>query len=134
MTHALLKEAPAAAPVQTDLEDYWTVLRRYHAAPVYKRPHLLRNQVWLRWRGETRPAMRNRLRAFLDAEHDRLKTAYGVDDLSDLSPGSRPARDWGCRCPKEPNGGGTGFGGNPHIKVVADACPLHGRAMWRLPT
>lgn len=120
--------------VQGALADYWQVMRRYNAAPVPKRPHILRNQVWLRWRNETHPGTRDRLRAFIDAEHDRLKRAYGVEDLSDLPPGSLKARDWGCRCPHGPNEGGAGFEGLAHLKVIADACPLHGREMWRLPT
>ena len=122
------------AAVQETLADYWQVLRRYHAAPISKRPHLLRNQVWLRWRGETHEATRERLRAFIDSEHERLKRAYGVENLAELAPGSRPARDWGCRCPQAANEGGAGFQGSPHLKVIADACPLHGREMWRLPT
>ncbi len=138
MTHAVhtgTPDAPAPiAAIQDTLSDYWQVLKRYHAAPVTKRPHLLRNQVWLRWRGETHAPTRERLRQFIDTEHTRLKSAYGVTSLTDLAPGSRPARDWGCRCPHAANEDGAGFQGSPHLKVIADACPLHGREMWRLPT
>lgn len=136
MSQTVRSETEPAAPAVPEgaLAEYWSVLKRYHAAPLPKRPHLLRNQVWLRWRGETHAKTRDRLRDFLDVEHMRLKRAYGVDDLNDLAPGSHAAKDWGCRCPSRGNEGGAGYEGRSHLKVIADACPLHGREMWRLPT
>ena len=121
--------------MQEALADYWQVLKHYHAAPVAKRPHLLRNQVWLRWRGETHERTRDRLRAFIDTEHVRLKRDLRRREPRRAQrPGRAPRATGAVAARRPPTRAAPAIQGHPHLKVIADACPLHGREMWRLPT
>lgn len=57
-----------------------------------------------------------------------------IGDSDDRAPpGSREARDAGCRCPVYDNAHGRGYMGMPGVYVMSELCPMHGEWLRREP-